>query len=394
MNRLLKISERRLKLVPTGFTRYLYQKFDWEQPLILLTGARGTGKTTLLLQRMKVLGRKAVYLSLDDFYFENNRLLLLLEELYEKGVHYFFLDEVHQYEHWSKDLKNLYDNYPDIKIIATGSSVLQVTKGQADLSRRASIYHLQGLSFREFLNFKNQQNLPAISLAQALENHQSISESLNDQFDVLEQFAHYLNYGYYPFFKTDKLFYHLKIQQILQLIIEMDIPATEKISYSTVRTLKKLLYIISQSVPFTPNIQKLSEKINSPRNTVLKVLDLLEKANVLNLLKSNTKGGSYLQKPEKIYLENPNLAFTLSEGKPNKGNLRETFFFNQLNVGHALSTSKFADFMVDDYYTFEIGGATKTKKQIQGIPQAFIAADDIKNGAGNKIPLWLFGFLY
>lgn len=394
MERLIKLSEKRLKSIDTGFHRYLYQQVQWDKPLSIIKGARGTGKTTLLLQHMKLTKQPAIYLSLDDFYFESNRLTLLAENLYEKGYRHFFLDEVHQYPYWSKDLKNLYDSYPDIRMVATGSSVLQIDKGQADLSRRANLYSLNGLSFREFLDMEyNLKNNP-LELSSILENHMDISPSINDRLDVLKAFSEYLNFGYLPFFKPDKTFYHQKLQQIIHLIIEIDITAVEKINYTTVRSMKNLLFIISQSVPFTPNIQNLSDKTGVPRNTVLKALDLLEKSGVLNLLRSNNKGISFLQKPDKIYLENPNIAYTFSGSKPNKGNLRETFFLNQLKVNHDVTSSKYGDFMVNNAYTFEIGGAVKTTKQIKGIPQAFIAADEIENGVNNKIPLWLFGFLY
>ena len=394
MERLIKLSEIRLKSVDSSFHRYLYQQVKWEKPLSIIKGARGTGKTTLLLQRMKLTKESAIYLSLDDFYFESNRLTLLAENLYEKGYRHFFLDEVHQYPYWSKDLKNLYDSYPEIRIVATGSSVLQIDKGQADLSRRANLYSLNGLSFREFLEMEYKQKNHPLELSSILESHVDISPAINDRLDVLKAFSEYLNFGYLPFFKSDKTFYHQKLQQIIHLIIEIDIPAVENINYTTVRSMKNLLYIISQSVPFTPNIQSLSDKTGVPRNTILKALDLLEKSGVLNLLRSDNKGISFLQKPDKIYLENTNIAYTFSGSKPNKGNLRETFFLNQLKVNHDVTSSKYGDFMVDSAYTFEIGGAAKTSKQIKGVPQAFIAADEIKNGVNNKIPLWLFGFLY
>lgn len=392
--RLLKISEKRRNEVQTRFVRYLYDAIDWKQPLILIKGARGAGKTTLLLQRFKNNPGKSIYLSLDDFYFESNRLLLLLEELYGEGFRTFYLDEVHQYEYWSKDLKNIYDNYSDIQIIATGSSALQIEKGTADLSRRMTVYQLAGLSFREYLEFESELSFPVISLNELLENHQKYSTEINDLTDPLTHFQEYLKFGYYPFFQTDRKFYHQKLQQTIQLTLDVDLPSVETLNFSTVKGMKNLLFVLSQMVPYKPNIQTLADKINSPRNSVLKALDLLEKSNVLNLLRSDNKGISYLQKPEKIFLENPNLLYVFSDAEPNKGNLRETFFFNQLKVKHDVTSPKFGDFMTDQTYTFEIGGAAKTAKQISGIPLAYIAADDIKFGSENKIPLWLFGFLY
>lgn len=394
MERLLKISKRRAESIPMEFHRYLSKEIDWKQRLIIITGSRGTGKTTLLLQQMRRTKGRSVYLSLDDFYFETNRFLLLAESLLEEGYRNFFLDEVHQYEHWSKDLKNLNDNFPELQIVATGSSILKIDRGQADLSRRSSLHYLSGLSFREFLVLEYQTDFPVYPLSKILENHLDISTEINDRINILKAFQQYLNYGYYPFFLNQKKDYHQKLQQVIQLITEIDIPSVENINYTTVRSMRKLLYVISQSVPFTPNIQSLSEKIGVSRNAILRVLDLLNRAGVLNLLHSGKKGGSYLQKPEKIFLQNPNLNFTFSGSQPNKGNLRETFFLNQLQTKHNITSSRFGDFMVDNQFTFEVGGATKTDRQIHGIPLAYIASDDIENGIGNKIPLWLFGFLY
>ncbi len=318
MKRLRKISEKRVGSVSADLIRYLYHEIDWKQRLILIRGARGAGKTTLLLQRLKALDQEGIYFSLDDFYFESNRLLLTIEHLYNQGTRYFFLDELHQYLHWSIDLKNLYDHYPDIYIVGTGSSVLQIDKGKADLSRRATTYHLNGLSFREFLIFEKGINFNPIPLTEILQNHTDHSAIINDQVDVLPMFKEYLNYGVYPFFKSHKSTYHQKFQQIIQLTTEIDIPAVENINYATIRGMNQLLYVLSQIVPYTPNIQKLADKIGVPRNSILRSLDLLQKGGLLNLL----------------YMEN------------------------------------------------------------KGIPQAFIAADGLRNGSKNKIPLWLFGFLY
>ena len=394
MERLLKLSEQKIKNQKSDFKRYLYASIEWNSRLIIMTGARGAGKTTLLLQKMGSDTHKSVYLSLDDFYFETNRLLLLLEQLYEVGYRHFYLDEVHQYQHWSSDIKNAYDNFSDIQLIATGSSILKINQGQADLSRRAAVYALKGLSFREFLELHYQEKFEKFNLKQILEEHTHLSVQINDRLDTLKLFGEYLNYGYYPFSIERKKDYHQKLQQTIQLILEVDIPAVEQVNYSTIRSMKNLLFIISQIVPMVPNIQSLSEKIGVSRNSVLKALDLMAHAQIINLLRSSNKGVSFLQKPEKIFLENPNLAFTFSGERPNMGNLRETFFFNQLSVIGEVTSAKFGDFFVESQYTFEIGGATKTAKQIQGVPLSYIAADGIKNGVNNKIPLWLFGFLY
>lgn len=394
MERLLKLSERKTKDVKSDFKRFLFDEIDWNQPLILIKGYRGSGKTTLLLQQAKELNQKSAYLSLDDIYFETYRLVGLIDELYLKGYRHFFLDEVHRYKHWSKDLKNIYDNYPDVKIVSTGSSILELSKGQADLSRRAVTYYLPGLSFREFLELAHHQKFQSLALSDIIQHHHQISNDYFDRIDIIKTFKEYLQHGYYPFFKEGISYYGQKLQETTNLVLDIDIAPFEDLSFSTVRNMKKLIYIISQSVPFTPNIAKISERINVPRNTILKILDLLSQAGILLLLKSETKGMSYLQKPEKIYLQNTNLSWLLSENQPDTGNLRETFFFSQTEVRHSVTSSRFADFTLDQAYTFEIGGPSKTTEQIKGVPNAYIAADGIKGGSGKKIPLWLFGFLY
>jgi predicted AAA+ superfamily ATPase len=394
MDRLIKLSQRKTKAVKTTFKRFLYSEIDWDQPLVLIKGHRGAGKTTLLLQRAKAVNENAIYLSLDDIYFETYRLVELIDAFYAKGYRYFFLDEVHRYEKWSQDLKTSYDNYMDIKIVATGSSILEVNKGQADLSRRAVIYDLPGISFREFLELANQQRFSQIQLSDLIQRHHEISADYFDKADIDTAYREYLQFGYYPFFKEGITFYGQKLLQTTNLVLDVDIAPFLELSYATVRNMKKLLYIIGQSAPFTPNITKISERLSVPRNSILKILDLLSHARIISLLKRETKGMSYLQKPEKIYLQNTNLAWILSESKPNTGNLRETFFFSQTEVKHSITSSRFGDFTIDDVYTFEIGGPSKTREQIRGIPSAYIVADGIKGGVGNKIPLWLFGFLY
>ena len=393
MERLLQKSDRKATAVKGKDKRYLYHKIDWQQQLILLLGHRGTGKTTLLLQHLSESKEKGVYLSLDDIYFESNRLIHLVEELYQQGIRKIYLDEVHRYLNWSKDLKQIYDDYDDLQIIATGSSILDVSKGSADLSRRASIYRLQGLSFREYLMIGKNIELKPLPFQEIIERHHEISGDYLDHFTLEKDFNNYVKYGYYPFFLEGKKEYFQKLQATTNLVIDTDIAPFEELNYATVRTMKKMLYVISQSAPFTPNISKLSEKLNAPRNTLLRLMDLLSQAKIINLLRAETKGVSYLQKPEKIYLENTNLMTLFSNEKPNIGNNRETFLLNQLTERHDVTSSKYGDFMIDDTYTIEVGGPSKTAKQIQGVPNAFLALA-IEGGTGKRVPLWLFGFLY
>jgi predicted AAA+ superfamily ATPase len=394
MDRFILKSEKKRNEVSDTFVRYLWKEVDWSQRLILLLGHRGVGKTTLLLQQMKSDPTKSIYLSLDDYYFEEIRLIEVVSALYDLGYRSFYLDEIHRYVHWSKELKNVYDDFTDSKFIVTGSSILEISKGQADLSRRAVVYPLLGLSFREFLLLEEKIDLQVVTLEEMIRNHSVISADYLDHFDIKTSFKNYLNYGYYPFYREGKRVYHQKLQETTNLVIDSDITPFEELNYTTVRVMKKLLYVISQSVPFIPNISKLAEKMGVTRNTILKLLDILDKAQLLSLLHTSTEGVSLLQKPEKIYLQNTNLAYMFANESPNLGNIRETFFLNQLKVKHQVTAPKYGDFMVDSTYVFEVGGTSKTNKQIQGVPNAYLAIDGIEGGVGNRIPLWLFGFLY
>lgn len=393
MEVLIEKSERRKKLVEGKKRRYLYEQIDWEQRLIIVLGYRGAGKTTLLLQYLSSAQKKGVYLSLDDFFFETHRLVETVQTLYGMGYRLFLLDEVHRYLWWSRDLKQLYDDYDDIQLVATGSSILDISKGNADLSRRAAAYHLQGLSFREYLNFKKNLDLPVLTLNEILTNHHIIAPDLLDSFRYPADFQSYLKTGYFPFFLDAKSTYYQKLQETINLVIDTDIAPYEELQHSTTRTMKKLLFVLSESVPFTPNINKLSEKLETPRNTILRLLDFLHNAQILHLLKTSTKGVSYLQKPEKIYLHNTNFIYLFSPTQANVGNIRETFFFNQLSAVHQVTAPKFGDFMIDDAFVFEVGGANKTSEQIMGIPNAYLALD-IEGGNNNRVPLWLFGMMY
>jgi predicted AAA+ superfamily ATPase len=372
--------------------RLIYDDIHWDERLILLLGYRGVGKTTLMLQRLREFGEKGIYFSMDDLYFETNRLVTVVEELYTLGYRAFFIDEVHRYSFWSKDLKQLYDDYEDIHLVATGSSILEVAKGQGDLSRRAIVHQLQGLTFREYLQFEKKLKLSPIDLETILEHHHEISADLSEQISLKKDFNNYLKNGYFPFYKENKSVYFQKLSETINLVIDIDIAPFEELNYNTVRTMKKLLYVISQSVPFAPNITKLSERLEAPRNTILRLLDLLHQAKIIKLLHAENEKMSYLKKPEKIFLENTNFMYLFAEGKANIGSVRETFFFNQLGQNHRVTASKWGDFMVDEKYTFEVGGSNKNFKQIKGVPNSYLAID-IENGTGNKVPLWLFGML-
>lgn len=392
MEILLSKSQKKVASSSGKAKRLIYDDIQWNERLVLLLGYRGVGKTTMLLQRLKEFGDKGIYLSLDDLYFESNRLVTVIEQLYALGFRAFFMDEVHRYRFWSKDLKQLYDDFEDIQLIATGSSILELSRGQADLSRRAIVYHLQGLTFREYLQFEKKMVIEAMDLKTILACHHEISADLLDQFSFERDFNNYLKNGYFPFYKENKSVYSQKLLETINLVIDIDIASFEELNYTTVRTMKKLLHVISQSVPFTPNISKLAERLEAPRNTILRLLDLLHQAKLIKLLNAESEKLSYLQKPEKIFMENTNFVHLFADGKANIGSVRETFFFNQLSQIHRVTSSKFGDFMVDETYTFEVGGPNKNFQQIKGVPNSYLAID-VKNSFGNKVPLWMFGLL-
>jgi predicted AAA+ superfamily ATPase len=379
MEILLSKSVKKVASASGKAKRLIFDDIQWNERLILLLGYRGVGKTTLLLQRLQEIGDQGIYFSLDDLYFESNRLVTVVEQCYALGFRTFFMDEVHRYQFWSKDLKQLYDDFEDIQVVATGSSILELSQGQADLSRRAIVYHLQGLTFREYLQFEKKLDIQALDLETILACHHEISADLSEQFSFEKDFNNYLKNGYFPFYKENKSLYYQKLLETMNLVIDIDVAPFEELNYTTVRTMKKLLYVISQSVPFTPNISKLSERLEAPTK-------------LIKLLNAEHIKLSYLQKPEKIYFENTNFVHLFADGKANIGSIRETFFFNQLSQIHRVSASKFGDFMVDEKYTFEVGGPNKNFQQIKGIPNSYLAID-VENSVGNKIPLWLFGML-
>jgi len=397
MERLRAISRQKADNVGIDFKRYLYNRIDWNNRLIAIKGARGVGKTTLLFQYLKEHDTKDgtfLYVSLDDIYFTAHSLVEFAEKFYKNGGKVLLLDEVHKYPDWSREIKNVYDSYSELKLIFTSSSILQIFRGYADLSRRAVIYDLLGLSFREYLEMTGVLKIPVIPLPEIINNHTYWESEIAKQIKPLKHFSEFLRYGYYPYFSENIETFHQKLMSSINLTLEYDLPSALPIEYANIHKLKKLLYILATSVPFTPNISKLSGQIQSTRGTVLQYLDHLKNAQIINLLNTDSMGNGFLTKPDKIYLHNTNIMYALAPELVNAGNLRETFFYNQLNSNHNLTTPKQGDFLVDKKYIFEIGGQNKTMEQIAGIQNGYIASDDIEYGFKNKIPLWLFGFLY
>ena len=395
MEKLIDLSKKKIERTSLVFQRYLISKINTSQRLIGIKGARGVGKTTLLLQILKALPTsKSLYISLDDFYFSTNSLISLAEQFALKGGKYLYIDEVHKYNNWSQELKNIYDSYPELNIIFTSSSALEINKGKYDLSRRAIIFDLSGLSFREFLELKYGIHIKPINLNDILYNSDKNISKILQKIKPYEYFAEYLRIGYYPYFKEDEEYYHQRLETTIKLVVETDLPAIYKIDYSSVSKLKKLIMLIGGISPYTPNVSKLSEQVGVTRDSLLKFLHLLHNAHILRWLSSDTTGINFMNKPDKLYIENTNIAYSLTQNNVDTGTLRETFFLNQLSVKHIVSYPKKADFLVDNKYTFEIGGENKSKKQIAGIENAFIVKDNIEHGFDNIIPLWLFGFLY
>lgn len=397
MESLIERSHQRLKNTPTRFIRGLMDEINWDARLIGIKGARGVGKTTLLLQYIKCKLKPnlpALFVSLDNIYFAEHKLYHLADAFVKRGGKVLLLDEVHKYPNWSQEIKNIYDDFAELKVIFTGSSLLEILNARADLSRRAVIYEMQGFSFREYLNKNAGSTFNKVTLNQILESHTELSSQFTSQLKVFEHFNTYLQLGYYPFYDEVTQNYYQQINEIVSLVLEIELPLLRGVDVTFVPKVKQLLQIIAESVPFVPNITKLSERIGISRNSLLIYLHALHESNLTMNLHKSAFGISKLQKPDKVYLENTNLMYALSHNAVNKGHLRETFFANQLKQSHKMQYAPKGDFIINSTFTFEIGGKDKDNKQIKELPDAFIAVDDIEFGFGNKIPLWLFGFLY
>ena len=398
MERLFQFSASRIRAVDVSFKRYMLQKINWNNRLIGITGARGVGKTTMLLQYIKEnladYPDEVLYVNMDDLYFSKNTIVDFAGEFVKRGGKYLFIDEIHKYRNWSQEIKNSYDYFRELKIVFTGSSALDIRKGEADLSRRAIVYSMQGMSFREFIELKYGHQFPEIKLEDILFNAPVYIAPVLEKIKPIRFFEEYLQLGYYPFFTEGEREFHARLKQTVNHVLDNDLPSVENIDFNAIHYLRKLIAILAEIVPYKPNILKLSQQIGISRETLLRYLYLLEKADMLMLLQTDTQGISKMNKPEKIYLNNPNLIYTLADSSANMGTSRETFFFNQLRVAHSVNWAEKGDFTVDGKFIFEIGGKNKTNKQIAGIENSFVAADNIEYAYQNKIPLWLFGFLY
>ena len=380
------------------FERELERKINWNARLISVRGSRGTGKTTLFLQHIKKTFsnnlNKVLYVNLDNIYFSNNTLVELAEKFASRGGTHLFIDEVYKYENWSKEIKNLYDDFPELHIAFTGSSLLEILNGRADLSRRTLVYELTGLSFREYLSLIKAHDFPIFTLEEILKNNEQISAEIASKIKPFEFFDDYLSFGYYPYFLEGKDDYFNRLNETLNMILEVELPMLRGLEIAYIPRIKKLLAVIGESAPFIPNITQLAAKIGISRQTLLIYLKYLEDAKLINQLYKKSRGLSVLEKPEKILMENTNLIELFNGENANTGSRRETFVLNQLLHSHKVDFSEESDFFVDSKYTFEVGGKNKKRKQIQEIPDSYIIADDIEFGTDRRIPIWLLGFMY
>lgn len=389
MDKLFEQYNKLISEVDLGFLRYMHNEINWQNRLIGLIGPRGVGKTTLVLQYIKqnLNLNETLYVSAEDFYFVDNKITDLADKFVKYGGKYLFIDEIHKYKDWSKEIKLIYDYHKELKIVFTGSSVLDIKKGVSDLSRRAIVYNMQGLSFREYLQLFHKISIQTFSLEEIL-NHKV--EALDLKLP-LPLFENYLKNGYYPFSLEDD--FEIRLKQIINQTLEVDIPIFADMNVSTGRKLKQLLSIISKSVPFKPNMTKIAQMLSASRNNISDYCLYIEEAGMIAQLRNNTEGIRGLGKVEKIYLDNPNLIYSLAQDNSNIGNIRETFFLNQMRVKYNVFASSIGDFNIDNN-VFEVGGKNKGQNQIKNAENGYIVKDDIERGYLNIIPLWHFGLTY
>ena len=388
-NSLYEYMDAMLKQTPVSMKRYIFDDIAWDAHMVGIVGPRGVGKSTMLLQY--ILSHrdtsKMLYVSADNVYFSSHTIVETADTFVKEGGEHLFIDEVHKYKDWSRELKQLYDVHPKLKITFTGSSVLDIYKGEADLSRRALIYTMQGLSFREYLELFHGIRSKVYSLDEILNHQVSVTEMEHP----LPLFRDYLKRGYYPFAK--EIGFEYRMQQVISQTTESDIAQYADMKASTARKLKQMLSIISTLAPYKPNADNLARELSVSKNNVPDYLVYLEMAGMIGQLRDDTGGMRGLGKVEKVYIDNPSLMTALAGGIPDIGNIRETFFYNQMRVRNDIISSRESDFCIDKF-TFEIGGKKKGKKQIEDVPNGIIVRDDIEVGHGIIVPLWMFGMNY
>ena len=386
---LVEFMEVQLTLTTSTFHRYMYDQVSWDSRMFGLVGPRGVGKSTMVLQYIKGHkdSRRMFYVGADHIYFSSHSLIEVVDEFAKEGGEQIFIDEIHKYENWSRELKQIYDSHPDVKVGFTGSSVLDIYKGSSDLSRRAPIFMMQGLSFREYLHLFHDIKVPVYSLDEIL----GLKARIVDVNHPLPLFRDYLQKGYYPF--AGESDFEMRLRQVVNQTMEVDIPQYANMTASTGRKLKKLLAVIAKSVPFKPVMDSLATVIGVSRNVLPDYFLYMEQAGMIGQLRDDTGGIRGVGKVEKVYLDNPSLAYLLGGEATDIGNIRETFFYNQMRVTADVISSRISDFEIGGK-TFEVGGKKKGKKQISDANEGYIVKDDIEYGSGNVIPLWAFGLTY
>lgn len=398
MEKLIQGFRKKIALTTLDFIRSAENDINWNARLVCVRGPRGVGKTTLLLQHIKKTFsenlQNVLYVSLDNLYFVENSLIDFVETFVQRGGTHLFLDEVHKYPNWSQAIKNIYDDYPELFVVFTGSSLLEILNARADLSRRVLVYNMQGLSFREYLSIKTKVELPVLSLEEIIKNNEKLSFQIVSKVKPFAYFEDYLKIGYYPFFLEGEEDYNSRLTEVINMILDIELPLLRKIDTSYISKIKKLLMVVAKSAPFIANTTELASMIGVARQTLLSYFDYLEESMLIKQLFKESRGLGTFQKPDKLFLENTNLMYALAEEKIEIGNIRETFILNQLKKKHDVFFSIESDFYVDNKYTFEIGGKNKKRKQIQGVENSYIIADNIEYGTDRRIPIWLFGFLY
>ncbi len=391
---IIKYQERLLKKFNIKYRRYLFKKIDFNDKMIAIFGARGVGKTTILLQRLQDLlsqKKKALYISLDYPFLAGIDLLELAEQIAQEGYEYLLLDEVHRFKDFSLYLKSIYDIY-DFNTLFTSSSATSILNAKSDLSRRVTLYNLKGFSFREFLEYKSQSKLNCYSIDEIVKSHIEIARNIGVN-NILKEFKEYLETGYYPFYFDKNSSFYQNLTNTINLTIDIDLPSLGLIEQKYSYKLKKLLEVVCESEPFEVNYTKIAQMAEISRVKLYDYITYLADAELILLINQAAKGLKKINKPAKIYLNNPNLIYAYCQSQK-IGTVRESFFANQVSAIYDIKVPFQGDFLVDENYIFEIGGKNKGFKQIKDMPNSYVVADDIEIGNGNKIPLWLFGFLY
>lgn len=399
METLFKKHDRLWEITPLDIVRQWAHSINWDARLMAIRGPKGVGKTTMMRQYIKqhyaYMDRQVLYVSCDDAYFATHSLLELAEQFYLAGGKHLFIDEIHKYENWSREIKEIYDSYPSIKMVISGSSLLSMTEGDADLSRRCINHDIQGLSFREFLHFYKGIEMPIYPLEEVLTNPAPLILEMNSKGRPVALFQEYLRYGYYPYYLDNETDYYLAIQQVVNHTVDDELTKICKVDVGNTRKIKALMTMLCASEPYQVDISKLSVQSGLKRETVLAYLNYMDKAKLLHLLYCDLVNAKRMQKPDKIYIDNPNMLYAWATTPVRIGTARETFVANQLSAKHQVEFGKkHGDFKIDGTYTIEVGGEDKDFSQIANLPNSYILADNMETAIGHKLPIWVVGFLY